>query len=380
MLHTKRFRPAARRGATARRPAGGTAVLLGALGALSLVAATATASTGTASAAPSPVRWAALGDSYTSGVFVGDPSPALGSADRDGCDRTTGSYPYLVERRLAAGPPAGRQVRLTDVSCAGATIPQMTSDRQTPFSPVQPPAGGWASVAPQAERAALGPDTDVVTVGVGGNSLPFGAMLTACLLADTGQPDAAAPCRDAYEAGGTPVDPEPIDAKYERIAGEYADMLRAVHRTAPHAKVLSVGYPTVFPHDPRGCDRDDTGALAADITGVGRVSLTHGDIAWFHGVITRLDAIVRSVTESFGDTYVDTAASSAGHDVCRPRGTKWMEGICGQAGGYWPSALSFDSLTVECSGGTRVTLVHPDAAGQANIAAQVAAALRRALA
>ncbi|MEU1863564.1 hypothetical protein [Streptomyces gardneri] len=120
-------------------------VALTALTALTLAAAV---PGGAASAAPEPVEWAALGDSYTAGVFVGAPRPELGSADRDGCDRTTGAYPNLVETKLAAEPPAGRTVRLTDFSCGAATIAEIATARQTPISPVQPPADGWPSVAP----------------------------------------------------------------------------------------------------------------------------------------------------------------------------------------------------------------------------------------
>lgn len=85
------------------------------------------------------MQWAALGDSYTAGLYVGDPSPALGSTDRDGCDRTTGAYPDLVAGKLAATPPAGRSVKLTDVSCGGATIGEIAAARQTPSARYRPP-------------------------------------------------------------------------------------------------------------------------------------------------------------------------------------------------------------------------------------------------
>ncbi|MFC9705295.1 SGNH/GDSL hydrolase family protein [Streptomyces sp. NPDC056943] len=325
------------------------------------------------------MEWVALGDSYTAGVFVGEPSPPLGGPDRDGCDRTTGSYPNLVERRLAATPPSGRAVALTDVSCGGATILEIGSARQTPISPVQPPVDGWPSVASQVDRAGLSASTDVVTIGVGGNSLPFGKILTSCLLTGIGQPDEATPCRDAYEAGGPFLDPESIYDKYDRVTREYAAMLRAVHEKAPNAKVITVGYPTIVPEDPTTCDRQDTTELAADIKDVGRISATHGDIAWLGEVNTHLNAIVEAITELSDDTYVDTATSSVGHDACQPRAKKWVEGVCGEAGPYWPNELAVGPLTLTCSGGNRATLVHPNAAGHANTATQVEAAVRTAL-
>ncbi|MFD7118024.1 SGNH/GDSL hydrolase family protein [Streptomyces sp. NPDC059922] len=354
-------------------------VALGALTALTLAAAV---PRGAVAAAPEPVQWAALGDSYTAGVFVGDPRPALGSADRDGCDRTTGAYPNLVERRLSAEPPAGRPVRLTDFSCGGAVTEEIATARQTPISPVQPPEGGWPSVAPQIDRAQLSASTDVVTIGVGGNSLPFGKILTSCLILGTGQEDDATPCRDAYERGDFFLDPESIRDKFQRVFREYAAMLEAVHDKAPNAKVITVGYPTIVPSDATICDRQDTTELAAGIKDAEtRLSATHGDIAWLGEVNTELNAIIEDVTDlvDYGYTYVDVAASSVGHDACQPRATKWVEGICGQAGPYWPTDLTLGLITLTCSNGSRATLVHPNAAGHANTATLVESAVRKAL-
>lgn len=341
---------------------------------------------GAASAAPEPVEWAALGDSYTAGVFVGAPRPELGSADRDGCDRTTGAYPNLVETKLAAEPPAGRTVRLTDFSCGAATIAEIATARQTPISPVQPPADGWPSVAPQIDRAQLSASTDVVTIGVGGNSLPFGKILTSCLLLGTGQEDDATPCRDAYERGDFILDPESIRDKFQRVFREYVAMLEAVHEKAPNAKVITVGYPTIVPSDATTCDRQDTTELAADIKDAEtRLSATHGYIAWLGEVNTELNAIIDDATDlvDYGYTYVDVAASSVGYDACQPRATKWVEGVCGQAGPYWPTDLTLGQdpvrLTLKCSDGNRATLVHPNAAGHANTATLVEAAVRKAL-
>ncbi|MER6917245.1 SGNH/GDSL hydrolase family protein [Streptomyces sp. NPDC000594] len=353
-----------------------------ALGALTALALAAAVPSGAASAAPEPVQWAALGDSYTAGVFVGDPRPELGSADQDGCDRTTGAYPNLVERGFTVEPPAGRTVRLTDVSCGGATIAEIATARQAPISPVQPPEGGWPSVDAQIERAGLSASTDVVTIGVGGNSLPFGKILTSCLILGTGQEDDATPCRDAYERGDFFLDPESIQDKFQRVFREYATMLEAVHDKAPNAKVITVGYPTIVPADATTCDRQDTAELAADIQDTEvRLSATHGDIAWLGQVNTELNAIIEDVTDlvDYGYTYVDVAASSVGHDACQSRATKWVEGVCGEAGPYWPTGLTVGLATLTCSDGKRATLVHPNAAGHANTATLVEAAVRKAV-
>ncbi|MET8978070.1 SGNH/GDSL hydrolase family protein [Streptomyces sp. NPDC004539] len=318
---------------------------------------------GSAHAAADRYEWAALGDSYTAGGFVGDPQPALGDPARDGCDRTSDAYPGLVERELAEFPP-GKPVHLTNVSCGNATIAHIAKERQKPISPVEPPADGWPEVAPQIERANLGSGTDIVTIGVGGNSLPFGGMLLKCL--EDGI--AGKSCREHYT--NPPAGEESIQDKLARVQDEYIEMLAQVHQAAPDAKVITVGYPAVLPDEGSECNR-------LSLTELG--SITHADVDWLRDdVLKQLNNTIQRVTNFFGDRYVDVYSSSVGHDACRPAGTKWVEGICGDAPDYWPSKLAGTPLNCGLIG-KRVTLVHPNAAGYANTAAHVERAIRIAL-
>ncbi|MEU9744422.1 SGNH/GDSL hydrolase family protein [Streptomyces niveus] len=308
-------------------------------------------------------EWAALGDSYTAGVFVGDPQPALGDPSRDGCDRTTNAYPDVVDRELAEFPP-GKPVRLTNVSCGAATIADIATAKQTPISPVQAPEGGWPAVAPQTERAALGDETDIVTIGVGGNSLPFGGVLLKCLAEGA----VGKSCRDFYT--NPPEGEESMQDKLARVQDEYIEMLAKVHEAAPNAKVITVGYPAVLPESGSDCNR-------LSLTEVG--SITHADVDWLReDVLKQLNNTIQRVTNFFGDRYVDVYSSSVGHDACQPAGTKWVEGICGDAENYWPAKLPGTLLNCGVIG-KRATLVHPNAEGHANTAAHVERAIRIAL-
>ncbi|MBK3525478.1 SGNH/GDSL hydrolase family protein [Streptomyces sp. MBT70] len=309
-------------------------------------------------------QWAALGDSYTAGGFVGDPLPPLGSASRDGCDRTSDAYPGVVERELDEFPP-GKLVHLTNVSCGNATIADIADAKQTPISPVQPPAGGWTAVDPQIRRAKLNDGTDVVTIGVGGNSLPFGGMLLKCLElgATLGKT-----CREYYTS--PPEGEESIQDKLARVQDEYVGMLAKVHQAAPDAKVITVGYPAVLPDQGSDCNR-------LSLTELG--SIKHADIDWLRDeVLKPLNNTIQRVTSFFGDRYVDVYSSSVGHDACQPAGTKWIEGICGDAEDYWPAKLPGTLLNCAVIQ-KRVTLVHPNADGHANTALHVERAIRIAL-
>ncbi|MFF8602146.1 GDSL-type esterase/lipase family protein [Streptomyces sp. NPDC015232] len=215
----------------------------------------------------------------------------------------------------------------------------------------------------EATLAARSPKaTDVVTIGVGGNSLPFGDVLTRCLALGT----AGKSCEEHYT--DPPEGEESIQEKLDRVQDEYVEMPAAVHNAAPNAKVITVGYPAVLPEEGSACDR---GAL----TELGTVG--QADVDWLRdGVLRQLNATIQRVTQFFGDRYVDVYSSSVGHDACRPAEEKWVEGICGDAGDYWPARVgALDCAVV----GKRATLLHPNAAGHDNTAAHVERAIRIAL-
>lgn len=317
------------------------------------------------SAAVGPVdryEWAALGDSYTAGLFIGAPTPALGEASRDGCDRTANSYPDLVEQELAAHP-LDKPVQLTNVSCDNAAVTNITRDKQQPTSPVEPPGGAsdnWPMVDPQIRRARLGERTSVVTVGVGAISLPFGECLELSL--------AHKSCREYYTH--PPEGEESLGTKLAIIRNEYRRMLSDLRRAAPQAEVITVGYPAILPEQGSSC--------AAAPTQVGPIS--PADIDWLRDdALKALNRIIDQETLNHGDVYVDLYTSSVGHDVCEPQGIKWIEGICGDAEAFWPTTVP-GGLPFDCAAiGKRATLVHPNALEHANAALLVEHAVRESL-
>ncbi|MFF9063494.1 SGNH/GDSL hydrolase family protein [Streptomyces sp. NPDC014882] len=328
---------------------------------LALAAATLLPS-GSAGAAD-PYEWAALGDSFTAGVFVGDPQPPLGDPSQDGCARTSDSYPSVVERELAEFPP-GKYVRLTNVACSSAVIANIAKVKQTPISPVQTPADGWPAVDTQIVRAGLDDETDIVTIAIGGNSLPFGDIFPKCLE----QGAIGKSCREYFT--DPPEGVESVRERLARVQNEYVEMLAEVHRAAPNAKVINIGYPAIMPTEGSDCTR---GSLTEFDT------TTHADIDWLRDdVLKPLNKTIQRASSFFGDRYVNVYPSSEGHDVCQPAGTKWMEGICGDAADYWPT--TFPGTPVDCGPIEKhATMIHPNAAGHANTAAQVERAIRIAL-
>lgn len=278
--------------------------------------------------AAEPGEWAVLGDSYTAGFFAGEPTgPA------DGCLRTTGAYPVV------AHATARPDLTLRNVSCVGAETKHVW-ERQVPPE-------GTAPVAPQIE--VLSERTEVVTIGLAGNSLGFGPILTRCLVLGLGAAEkAGTPCTDSYGADTARgnLGPE-LEQRLQQVLTEYGTMLEDVRAAAPNARIVTVGYPQLAPADPAGCTWKDTTQFSF---------VTRADLPFFRLAEERLNLGLAAQSTAHGIRHVDPTAASTGHDVCADPATRWIEGM--------QSADGAD------------TLVHPNVHGHAEMAALVADAVR----
>ncbi|MGN6132198.1 MAG: SGNH/GDSL hydrolase family protein [Nocardioidaceae bacterium] len=221
------------------------------------------------SSAPAPApapefgSYVALGDSYTAAPLV--PTTDLA----DGCLRSDHNYPTLLAKRLHVR-------RLTDVSCSGATTGDLTH-RQHTFR--------QASVPPQLR--AVRRDTDLVTVGIGGNDFDlFGTLAFGCSGA-RGTPGRCTATLTSAE----------VARDVRRIGDRVAAVLRDVKRRAPHATVVLVGYLRLLP-ERGGC------AQVGSLTGRDR------------GASRGLADAMRSAARRTGVRFLDAYAFSKGHDVC----------------------------------------------------------------
>ncbi|MFI1413859.1 SGNH/GDSL hydrolase family protein [Streptomyces sp. NPDC020707] len=311
--------------------------LLGSAAALTAGALVPAQFAGAQPAAAADRQWVALGDSYSAGVIqaAGDPF----EYPRDGCDRTDRSYPQVIDRDL------GPLFDLTDVTCGAATVENVTDTPQYPIGRHLPPLSEdpdypFPPVPPQS--AAVGPGTDVITVGVGGNSVGFGELLAQCTQLGGESGGDGSPCREALADG--------VPARLNRVGEEYDRMLTVLHERAPHAKILTVGYPTIVPGDTGKCGY-------GDLTKFG--TITRGDLDWLRQDV--LEPLNRTIERSTGTqeaaTFVDLYDSSRDHSVCDD--AKWVEGFV-----TLPDQLSF---------------VHPNALGHRNAADHVEEAMLNSL-
>ena len=165
-----------------------------------------------ADATPAFRNYVALGDSYTSAPLV--PVPDLLSL---GCVRSYSNYPKMLAAAL-------RIYRFTDVSCGGADTTNMTQPQSTPIG----------TAAPQFD--ALTPDTDLVTLGIGGNDFGvFGDIVGTCPGLRAGDPTGA-PCKAHFTVDGV----DTLKAKIAQTQTRIAIVVQGIKARSPQATVLTM--------------------------------------------------------------------------------------------------------------------------------------------
>ncbi|GAA3670733.1 SGNH/GDSL hydrolase family protein [Nocardioides ginsengisoli] len=215
-------------------------------------------------------RYVALGDSYTAAYLTGKLDTESG-----GCLRSLTNYPRQVADKLG--------LELTDVSCGGATTADVTAG--------QKPTWG-AAVPPQID--AVGPDTRLVTIGLGGNDFNlFGRIIINCMFAAQQDPTGS-PCTDI--AAKNPR----VWQVFDRIQQRLVRVVELVRKRAPEARVLLVGYPQAFPA---------TGGCA-------QFPIATGDMTLARDLLNGLNGAVEGAASDSGASYVDVWTPSAGHDIC----------------------------------------------------------------
>ncbi|MBT2508250.1 SGNH/GDSL hydrolase family protein [Streptomyces sp. ISL-98] len=145
-----------------------------------------------------PLDYAALGDSYSSGVGAGSYDSGSGS-----CKRSTRAYPALW---AASHSPSS----FAFTACSGARTGDVTAGQLGPLSS----------------------STDLVSLTVGGNDAGFADVMTTCVL----QSESA--CLARIEEAKRYVD--------STLPGKLDSVYSAIRAKAPSARVVVLGYPRFY--------------------------------------------------------------------------------------------------------------------------------------
>jgi hypothetical protein len=256
--------------------------------------------------------YVALGDSYTSAPLVLFPTGRLG------CGQSDHNYPHLVAGEI-------EPLEFRDVSCGSATTDHLRERQNAPGGGINPP-----------QFNALDKGVRLVTMGMGGNDAGIAGTGADC--ARYGLSPEGSPCREAFTVDG-------VDLLHRDIDDTEAKLRRAVngiHRRAPRAEVLLVGYPAAAPADGVGCWP--------------LVPVTGQDLKWLDSGLRHLNRVIRRVARRHDAHYADVYTRTVGHDACEPPGTRWFEGII----------LTSPAFPL-----------HPNAQGEASMAVSVLRAIGR---
>lgn len=232
-----------------------------------------------------PREYVALGDSYQSGHGTLEYYPET----NDECQRSPYAYaPLLVADGIV-------EFDLEFAACSGARTYHFYE-------------GGQYGEGSQLEE--LGPDTALVTIGIGGNDLDFAAKLQDCIKSDVTGPVS---CQERYDAEVEQAlqeltTPDPVTGlnTFQRL---YDD----ITKRAPEAETYTLGYPRWFPVE--GAQDWTSWVLTGDDTCAG---LDQADQMWANYKIKLLDEAIATSARSLGLEYVDLYDSTEGREICNP--------------------------------------------------------------
>jgi lysophospholipase L1-like esterase len=272
-------------------------------------------------------EYVALGDSWTADVVIvgtaGAPTPKYVPID---CFQSTFDYPKQVAKALGVA-------KFYDASCGSATTQN--------FADPQPglPLGG--TNPPQFSH--LTKNTDLVTVGIGGNDVGLASAVLDCLnLTGSRLPlpyPLATSCKAKWTAGGVDRMSENIKAAEPKVV----DALDAIHDRSPDADVFVVNY-------------------LAGIHGSGcypLIQASNADQVWLARKLRELNAMLVRAADAGDAHLVDTFTPTIGHDVCQLPNVRYVEG-------FLPVSLNQPAVAVP---------IHPNSAGADAQAAIVTSAI-----
>jgi len=234
---------------------------------------------GTAAARRAPQSYVSLGDSYTAGPII-----PVQQTDPLGCLRSDHNYPHLVAAALGVSD-------FHDPSCSGAETGDMTNAQGVSPGPNPP------------QFDSLSTNTQLVTLGIGGNDIGFSEIVENC----SSPTPTGHPCQDHYVVNGH----DELSDRIDMTAPKVAAVLQGIHQRAPRAQIFVVAYLAILPESGPGCWP--------------QLPITPDDVPYLRGVEKKLNAMLATQAGANGAKFVDAYTASIGHDACQIPGFRWVE-------------------------------------------------------
>jgi GDSL-like Lipase/Acylhydrolase family len=223
--------------------------------------------------------YVALGDSFAAGPLI----PL--QIQPFGCLKSNNNYAHIAQRRLVFA-------EFRDPSCSGAETEDMTQPQNVTPGPNPPQFDG------------LQPDTELVTINIGGNDIGFSSIAEDCFTFQR----TGSPCRDQYVQNGR----DEIRERIRATAPLVAAVFQGIKERSPQARVYVLTYAAIFPEEgTAGCWP--------------QMPVADGDIAYLREKQRELNAMLVEQAGVHGVGVIDWYEASIGHDACKPPAVRWVE-------------------------------------------------------
>lgn len=282
--------------------------------------------------------YVALGDSYSAGEGLTPFAPGTAATS---CDRSVSyAYPDLLIKLLRRQDPAAS---FSFTACSGALISQILVPTHR------------ALLVPPQISGKVQPSVGLVTLTIGGNNAIFSKVTATCL--ESGNClDQVFPPPGVSEATQKRIPPGPLltqwgPATVEQIGDQDASLFRTLRQDFPHARIVVIGYPYLFP------------ARAAP-----GFPFFPPECA---SILNRLNVTERAGLRTLQDELTNRtyeAAAAAGVEFVSPAAIWDGHEPCGASGQYTNSVKPYLNFPNPVNGGS----FHPNAAGQQTLASLVA--------
>ncbi|AWB86574.1 hypothetical protein C3E77_08055 [Mycetocola zhujimingii] len=266
-------------------------------------------------------EYVALGDSYQSGEGLHD---YWAGTDTDGvnmCHRSDSAYPELL---VSDGTVSDR---LSFWACSGAVISHLSETDVSTSGPVwdDPFRVNYDDTAPLSEGPGLSQldrisaQTRLVTVGIGGNDMGFGPILTKCVEAKIRNDVLIGDDRSCAKDNKKLVE-DRLEALVDD--GKWTNLFDDIKERAPFARVLALGYPRFY--DP---DLPESTRECADVR--------YSDTLWINEVIRLVNKEIRNAAARRGVEYVNVYDASKDHELCSGSDSQFLNAIQWRAGEFF---------------------------------------------
>jgi lysophospholipase L1-like esterase len=228
--------------------------------------------------AAAATKYVSLGDSATAGPLIPNQIRPYG------CYKSDHNYPHLT-----AG---ARGLALVDPSCSGAKTSHMTSSQSLDFDGPNPP-----------QFDSLTPDTNMVTLQIGGNDIGFSSISQGCVSALPW----GSPCKNKYVHDGR----DELSERIQATAPLVDAVLDGIRARSPDARVFVVNYAAILPDSGSGCWP--------------RLPYASGDVGYLRDKHKQLNAMLAVQAAANGAGLIDWYTASIGRDACKGSDVRWVE-------------------------------------------------------